>query len=177
MRRGAMLCAAACLAMLAPGFAAADQAREDAYARAFLDILQKRTLASGREYCGYFGYNSEGRIVATPARRGRIASCLPPLAPADMDVFASFHTHGSFDPAYANEIPSSDDVLTDREDGIIGYVGTPGGRVWRIDGPAAVAELVCGLACIYTDPDFLPGFDGEIPNTLTLQDIKRREGW
>ncbi|MEL6643162.1 MAG: DUF4329 domain-containing protein [Pseudomonadota bacterium] len=170
-----MLRAALFLALLAPGPALADQAREDAYARAFLDILQERTLKTGREYCGYFGYNTEGRIVATPARRGRAAACWPRWPEADVDVFASYHTHGSFDPRYFNETPSSDDVLTDRAEGIIGYVSTPGGRVWRVDGPDASAELVCGLGCVYSDPEFVPGADGEIPEFLTLRDIRRRE--
>ncbi|MEO0693334.1 MAG: DUF4329 domain-containing protein [Pseudomonadota bacterium] len=175
-RRKVHLCAAILLAALTPGIALADLAREDAYARAFLDILQERTLSTGREYCGYFGYDAEGRIVATPARRGRIASCLPPVPPVDMDVFASFHTHGSFNRNYFNETPSSDDIITDRAEGIIGYVSTPGGRIWRVDGPGAFAEQVCGLACVHSDPNFVPGSDGDIPDTLTLREIRRREG-
>ncbi|MEM9476400.1 MAG: DUF4329 domain-containing protein [Pseudomonadota bacterium] len=162
-------------ALFAGCAASADQAREDAYARAFLDILQQRTLTSGREYCGYFGYDTSGRIVATPARRGRLASCRPRWPEADVDVFASYHTHGAFDPRYFNELPSSDDVLTDRSDGIMGYIGTPGGRVWRVNGPDGTAEIVCGIACIHSDPEFIPGSDGEIPNRLTLDQILTRE--
>lgn len=145
-----------------------------AFAQRFLADLNPISIQAGREYCGYFGYDAQGRLTATRAKRGRADSCLP-RDPGDLDVFASYHTHGSYAYEADSEIPSSDDVISDQEEGVDGFVVTPGGRLWFIDGARAEARLLCGLNCLPADPDHEPGFMGPIAKRYTLEALLARE--
>lgn len=39
-------------------------------ATAYLDRVQARSIPEKVEYCGWFGYDSRGDLLATPAKRG-----------------------------------------------------------------------------------------------------------
>lgn len=127
---------------------------EIAFVTQVLNDLQPKSIAQHREYCGLIGIAPDGTFVATRPRRGRMASCLPPDPRwVPMRVIASYHTHGAADPDYYSEIPSFDDMRTDIADNTDGYVATPGGRLWYVDTRARVANQLCGLGCLVSDPN------------------------
>lgn len=147
-------------------------AQADDFAVAFLDTIQARSFAERREFCGYFVLDAAGQIRATPPVRGNLASCTQP-GPAP-NAFASYHTHGVYDAAYDNEVPSPEDMIGDFAFGIDGYISTPGGRVWRADVSRQVAVQVCGLGCVLVDTGFVPRNEASIPPTMTVQQVVNR---
>ena len=169
--------AALALALVLPPAGAMAQTDEElAFARAHLERLQLRSFRTGREYCGFFGYDPKGRLVAVKARPGGAASCTAVWPHARIRVFASYHTHGAWDEYTDGEVPSVEDMQGDMADGIHGYISTPGGRFWFIDGPMGVAQQVCGQGCLATDPAFEPEPEGSVPEMLTLEALKARQG-
>ncbi len=136
--------------------------------------LQPRSITENRELCGYIGYNRLGELRATRVMTGDEATCQLPNWPIKLTVVASFHTHSTFSPEYDSEVPSTTDVESDESAGIDGYVATPGGRLWYIDGRRGVATQVCGLGCMGQDPNFIPGDSGPIAQSYTLQQLRRR---
>jgi hypothetical protein len=145
-------------------------------AREILLQLQPRSFAENREYCGYIGVMSDGRVMATEVTRGDAYSCLSRGDESRfVDIVASFHTHAAFDRTADNEVPSSDDVLGDMDEGVDGYVATPGGRLWYIDGRRGVATQLCGLGCMGQDPNFIAYDAGPIAQRYTLRELRRRE--
>ncbi|WP_082152671.1 DUF4329 domain-containing protein [Candidatus Rhodobacter oscarellae] len=99
-----------------------------------------------------------------------------PRDPRDAaEIIASFHTHGGFDEDADSEVPSVSDVLADMEEGLDGYLSTPGGRFWFIDGQTGVSRQLCGLGCLPQDPDFAPGLHGTISKRYTLGQLEARE--
>ncbi len=159
-------------APVAPPQDTPDDQAVHAFAKAFLDGLQPRSVAQRAEYCGYFYLDADGRMAGTPPRRGTFASCDMP-GPFE-GVFASYHTHSAFDPDYDNEVPSETDLLSDFDFGIDGYVSTPGGRVWHVDHGTRTTAQICGLGCVYQDPGFRPVGEAGIRARFTLQQLARR---
>lgn len=146
---------------------------EAAFVRSILSELQRASFAENREYCGVVGFDSEGELVSSPISRGDEGSC---SVASDGDVViatASFHTHGGFSEDFSSEVPSIDDLEGDEAEGIDGYVATPGGRFWFIDTAeeVIVASQICGIGCLPSDPAFVPGLDGEIPVSMTYDEI------
>jgi hypothetical protein len=169
--------AALVLVVLWGGSAVAQDPAEMAAARAVLLDLQGRSFAEDREYCGYIGVMPDGTYMATEVTRGRSHSCLSRGDESRfMEVTASFHTHGGFHWDADSEVPSVEDMLGDMEEGVNGYVATPGGRFWYIDGVRGVAYQICGLGCLGQDPDFVEGAAGAIAVEYTL-DALRSRGW
>ena len=167
--------AALALALALPAVGASAQTAEElAFARTHLGQLQARSLRTGREYCGFFGYDGTGRLVAVKARPGGAASCTAIWPHPRIRVFASYHTHGAWDADADGEVPSVEDMQGDMADGIHGYLSTPGGRFWFIDGPKGVARQICGPGCLAIDPAY-PA-DEAIPERLTLEALKARQG-
>ncbi len=161
---------------LGAGAVQAQEAAELAAARAVLLQLQPRSFAENLEYCGYIGRMPGGQLAATEVTRGDAWGCLSRGDESRfVEVVASFHTHAAFDRAADSEVPSSDDVRGDMEEGVNGYVATPGGRLWYIDGARGVASQVCGLGCMGQDPGFIPGDSGPIAQSYTLGDLIARE--
>ena len=177
MIRTAVIAAfAAALIQLAPNSAAAQDAAELAAARAVLLQLQPRSFAENLEYCGYVGRMPDGRLTATEVSRGDSWGCLSRGDESRfVEIVASFHTHAGFDTAADSEVPSTDDVRGDMAEGTNGYVATPGGRLWYIDGVRGVATQVCGLGCMGQDPSFVAGDSGPIAQRYTLQELQMRE--
>ena len=138
--------------------------------------MQPRSFAENREYCGFLGVDASASFRATPPVRGDAESCEIVGFPEDFVVVASYHTHGGYAAELDSEVPSTDDVQSDVADRTFGYVATPGGRVWLVDWRDRTARQLCGPGCVASDPDFVPGQAGWIPSTLTLAEIRRREG-
>ena len=153
----------------------AQDAKVASIAKSTLSDLQERSFDADREYCGMIGRNVEGQLVVSRPRRGRVASCRPRDLPDGYEVVASYHTHGSYDPAYDNEVPSSNDVYSDMDEGVNGYISTPGGRFWFVDGQTGEARQLCGLGCLPQDPEFQRDLTLPVPQSFTLQELLTRE--
>jgi hypothetical protein len=141
---------------------------EIALIRKVFTKLQPLSIRYDREYCGYIGTDAAGVLRATEPFPGDASSCLPP-DPVDLAVIiASYHTHAAFSRDFHNEIPSQQDVEGDAEDGIDGYVATPGGRLWYVDGRAMTVHQICPVNCLPADPGFLFYDSGVVVKTYTL---------
>ena len=133
------------------------QTQINSFAREQLSQLQSRSFADRAEYCGIISENSDGELVTQEVIRGHEAQC-------DISYFslrnklpvANFHTHGAYDTRYDGEVPSLQDFQSDVASGMHGYVSTPGGRLWHIDGPARTAKQLCGQGCLPVDPAYVP---------------------
>lgn len=137
------------LAMTVP--AMAQDAQQMAAARSILADLQARSIRENREYCGLLLRSPDGRLISTKAFRGRKAQCTVRRIPNKGVVVASYHTHGSFLEGYDNEVPSLLDLQVEIEWGIDGYVSTPGGRFWHVDGRNGTIRMICGPRCMPSD--------------------------
>ena len=160
------------LALLLTGPALAQSAEEVAFAREFLDRLQVRSIVEDREYCGYFGRSEDGRFLATRPRRGKYNSCSMGSPPESMNVFASYHTHAAYERYSVNEIPSLQDLRSDIDQQIDGYVSTPGGRLWLVDHKARETRQICGEGCVAQDPVYRPGKFEKVRPSYTLDDLE-----
>lgn len=142
-------------------------------ARSALTELQAPSFEHNREFCGVIGRFGDGRMAITPHRRGRAASCTPRGWRSMSDILATYHTHGAYGPDFDNEVPSLWDLLAVIDEQVDGYVSTPGGRFWFVDGEQGEARLICGLGCLPQDPNFRE--DGlPVPDVLTLDDLRAR---
>lgn len=142
------------------------------FAKTVLDDLQSVSIAEGREYCGYIFETETGDMAATSALPGGESFC--DLPEADSNVIASYHTHGDFSEDYDNEVPSIDDVSSDFDAGIDGYISTPGGRIWLVDYDTQVARQLCNVMCVTSDPDNDPEDAGFVPQTFTMEELEAR---
>ncbi len=154
--------------------AGAQDQRELNYVRSIFDTVQARSISENREYCGYFGYTADGRLASTPAYPGKFDECTPEW-PEDLDVIASWHTHGAYDEQTWSEVPSVMDIEADEDEGIDGYVATPGGRLWYVDTTDMVVFQICSYGCLGTDSGFTKGAEGDIARSYTYQELIRRE--
>jgi len=142
------------------------------YVLSVLDELQAASFADGREYCGYVLLSPLGHFDKTERRKGHEGSCRPKSPPNDYDILASFHTHGAYSVEYESEYPSRDDVLADMSEGNDGYVSTPGGRVWYVDGATGLSSLLCDRGCVRADPKFVTdGIAPEMGRDYAMDDL------
>lgn len=141
----------------------------------FLDGLQGPSFAEDREFCGYFGYDAAGNFVASGPNEGGEAFC-EPILPNDIDVIASYHTHGAYGPEHDAEVPSPEDIQSDMAEGVFGYVSTPGGRIWLIDWRDGVARQVCGASCVAVDPAYNAAEAGPVARVYNLDTLAVRFG-
>lgn len=148
---------------------------ELAFVTEILTGLQRRSFAESREFCGYIGLSRDGAWISTPISRGDEASCPLPSVPPGMRIVASFHTHSTYSPDYASEWPTVQDVLTDAETGIDGYISTPGGRLWHVDTDTLTVRELCGRACLPQDPNYVAADDGPLRPVMTLRELQRWE--
>jgi hypothetical protein len=146
----------------------------DRFAAGFFDKLQPRSIKEAVEYCGLFIRDSAGRFAATKPRRGRAGSCQPEDGPAGAKVVASYHTHGAYDRGADTEVPSRDDLNSDIEEKIDGYIATPGGRLWLNDAAVKKSILLCGEGCVAADPAYRPCPAFPPDEEYTLESLKAR---
>lgn len=133
--------------------------------------IQPGSLARNREYCGYIGFDEDGELVASKARKGRKSSCTP-RDPRNIEVIiASYHTHGGYEGHDGYEVPSVDDIESDEAEGIDGYVATPGGRLWYIDTEDMTISLVCGAGCLIQAEGYEPEPDADIRESYTYDEL------
>lgn len=124
------------------------------YAYDILDKLNQLSIALNREFCGFIYFNHDGELSMTQPEKGSTDGCwLTEPNDASM-IFASYHTHAAFDPAYLNEYPSEVDMEGDFGSDRHGYIATPGGRMWYVDNDKQVARQLCGYRCMYFDPRY-----------------------
>lgn len=161
----------AAILVCAPALAVSQSADEEALMREVYEELNPRSIAENIEHCGYVGYTAEGDLAISPPTPGDESSCLSD-DPDNLDVvIASYHTHGGYSYDYDSEIPSGTDMETDEEEGIDGWVATPGGRLWYIDTTDMETWQVCGIGCLPSDPDFVPGDSGVIEQSYTYEEL------
>lgn len=139
----------------------------------FLEGVQVKSLEADREFCGYF-VRVEERIVATPPQPGSHYECLSAEPSGDVEVIASYHSHGAFDVNADSEVPSVDDILGDREEEVDGYIVTPGGRVWFHDLESGRVVLICGPKCVISDPEHSDDVFEPIATRYTLEGLRLR---
>ncbi len=157
------------------GAGIAISAAEIALVRQHLDRVQRQSFRGDREYCGYLGRTRSGRLVVTRMRRGQRNGCTPPMPQRGMTLLASIHTHGAYARDVPAEFPTTLDMDSDAAEGVNGYIGTPGGRLWFIDSAARVAYQLCGPGCLPQDPHFHAGDDGVIRHSYRYRDLLRLE--
>lgn len=135
----------------------------------FFDELQPKSIADNKEYCGYFGINDQDEFVATEPTRGEQDSCFSDEPPLDMDIFASYHTHGAFSYDADTELPSSNDMEADIAEEVDGYISTPGGRIWFTDSLKEISIMVCGRNCTVSDDEYE---EDALPPVLNRYDLE-----
>lgn len=163
------------MALLA-GPGAAQTPQEVALAKATLGALQFRSFRVAREHCGYLGRLADGALVAAKPRVGDFYSCVTRWPHERIEVFASYHTHSTWHEDADSEVPSVQDVEGDMADGIDGYISTPGGRLWFVDGQSGAMRQICGVGCLPVDPGFRPEPPGSVPEAMTLDELRARHG-
>jgi hypothetical protein len=142
------------------------------FAKATLNELQAISFANNREYCGYLVLILDGTLTASAATKGGVDECLPENPPEEHLIVASYHTHGAFEYDTPAEFPSVSDVEADEFEGINGYVSTPGGRLWYVDGVNLTVEQICGVGCMIQDPNFEAGLDGQIKESYSIDELR-----
>jgi hypothetical protein len=142
------------------------------FAKATLNELQATSFANNREYCGYLVLILDGTLTASAATKGGVDECRPENPPEEHLIVASYHTHGAFEYDTPAEFPSLSDVEADAYEGINGYVSTPGGRLWYVNGVNLTVEQICGVGCMVQDPNFEAGLDGQIKESYSIDELR-----
>lgn len=159
------------IAAVFPLSLSAQSAEEEALIRATFAMLNPVSIEQNIEYCGYVGFTAGGDLAVSTPTRGDEGSCLAD-DPINLDlIVASYHTHGAFSPDYDSELPSGTDMEGDEDEGIDGWVATPGGRLWYIDTTDMETFQVCGIGCLPADPDFVRGGSGIIAESYIYDDL------
>lgn len=159
--------------ILGASSASADPETELALARSVLGSLQAQSFRDNVEYCGYLGLDGGGSFVATPAAKGGPDWCEIDM-PEGVEIVASYHMHAGYDPNTWSEIPSGEDMETDEDQGIDGYVSTPGGRLWYIDTEDMIATQICGIGCVPLDPKTQPTPEDNIQQSYSYNELVQK---
>jgi hypothetical protein len=162
------------LLLLAPSAALAQDSSEIRFVTGIFSQIQPASFAENREYCGYIGLDDNDRWVATPIVRGKRDECTPEW-PNDFGPIASLHTHAGFDREAFSEVPSVTDIESDEDEGVDGWLATPGGRLWFIDTTDMVVSQICGIGCIDQDPKFTEGAQGMVEISYTYKELLNLE--
>lgn len=133
---------------------------EEVLIRSVFADLNPTSIEQNVEFCGYIGFTADGELAYSQPTRGDEGSCLSD-DPTNLELItAPYHTHGGFSPDYSSELPSGTDMEGDEDEGIDGWVATPGGRLWYIDTTDMVTFQICGIGCLPSDPEFIAGDSG-----------------
>jgi hypothetical protein len=164
------------LAALMPMQAPAQGAQETAFVMGLMESMNALSVRFNREVCGYILRHPNGAYSSTKVSWGGHASCASLPVRDGMDVVSSWHTHAAWARSYDGEVPSIQDVEGDMRLGVNGWVGTPGGRLWFVDGQSGTMRQVCGRSCLPVDPGFVPEEHGPVGETYTLDGLYARFG-
>jgi hypothetical protein len=110
-------------------------------------------------------------LIASKPTRGDEGSCLSDDPHFIEVITASYHTHGGHSLDYFNEVPSGEDMEGDADEGIDGYVATPGARLWYIDSVDMIASQLCGIGCLPADHTFVVGDNGPVAASYSYDDL------
>jgi hypothetical protein len=144
---------------------------DEALIRSVFADLNPTSIEQNVEFCGYIGFTADGELAYSQPTRGDEGSCLSD-DPTNLELItASYHTHGGFSPDYSSELPSGTDMEGDEDEGIDGWVATPGGRLWYIDTTDMVTFQICGIGCLPSDPEFIAGDSGIIEQSYSYDDL------
>jgi len=141
---------------------------------ALLRNMNQQSITHNREVCGYIVRTPAGTLEVSKVSWGGPASCATIPVPPEYTIISSWHTHAAWAPGYDGEVPSTIDVEGDMGMGINGWVSTPGGRMWFINGQTGFMYQVCGRDCLPTDPGFYPEEHGPVEKQYTLAQLRRR---
>lgn len=159
--------------LLVPALGQAQSREEVEFVKHLFLELQVKSFAKRLEYCGFIGIAPGGELWATPPAEGNEDSCALEWPPG-LEVVATYHTHGAFDFAYHNELPSDVDMLNDQSLGVNGWIATPGGRLWHVDSKRMVAKQVCGVGCLPVAPNFYKSQAGNVAKLYTFDELRER---
>ena len=144
---------------------------DEALIRSVFADLNPTSIEQNVEFCGYIGFTADGELAYSQPTRGDEGSCLSD-DPTNLELItASYHTHGGFSPDYSSELPSGTDMEGDEDEGIDGWVATPGGRLWYIDRTDMVTFQICGIGCLPSDLEFIAGDSGIIEQSYSYDDL------
>ena len=156
--------------------ATAQDAAEMEFVQALMVSMNRLSIRFNREVCGFILQDADGTFTSTKASWGGEASCATlPIEPGVRPI-SSWHTHAAWGLGYDGEVPSIQDVEGDMRFGVNGWVGTPGGRLWYVDGTTGSMTQACGRDCVPTDPDFFPEEHGPVAETYSLDEVYWRFG-
>lgn len=150
---------------------AAQDNAEVALVKAIFAQINPVSIRENIEYCGYIGLDDSGDLITSGATPGEEGSCLSDDPLEIAVITASWHTHGGHSLDYFNEVPSTDDYEGDEDEGIDGFVATPGGRLWFIDTTDGIMVQLCGIGCLPMDPNFVRGENGIIAQSYTYDEL------
>ncbi len=168
--------ALALMLMVLPMKAPAQSAEETAFVRALMESMNALSVRFNREVCGFVLRDPDGSYSSTKASWGGPASCASEPLEAGVEVVSSWHTHAAWAEGYDGEVPSTQDVEGDMAFGVNGWVGTPGGRLWFVDGATGTVRQSCGRDCLPVDPNFFPEEHGPVAEVYTLDALFARFG-
>lgn len=152
----------------------AQSVEETELVHALLRNMNRESIQYDREVCGHILRAPSGRLEVSKVSWGGPASCAMLPVPAGYTVLSSWHTHAAWAPGYDGEVPSTVDVEGDMARGINGWVSTPGGRLWFVNGQTGFIYQVCGRNCLPSDPGFVAEEHGPVEKMYTLAELRRR---
>jgi hypothetical protein len=158
------------------GQARAQSAQETAFVMGLMESMNALSVRFNREVCGYILRHPNGAYSSTKVSWGGHASCASLPTGDGIDVVSSWHTHAAWAEGYDGEVPSIQDVEGDMRQGINGWVGTPGGRLWHVDGRTGAMRQICGRGCLPEDPGFFPEEHGPVGEAYSLDGLYARFG-
>ena len=161
--------------MTAP-FVQAQSAEETEFITALYMNMNPLSIEFNREVCGYVVRRPSGELDSTKVSWGTNASCASLPVPPGVEVISSWHTHAAWGEGYDGEVPSTVDVEGDMRQGVNGWVSTPGGRLWFVNGQTGNMHQVCGRDCLPSDPNFFPEEHGPVAKSYTLESLRARFG-
>lgn len=145
------------------------------YARDVLEDIQSRSIAKNQEYCGVIFEDEDGNLKTSTIYEGDRAACVLDWGvPLGNHVVASFHSHAAHDEDFDSEVPSVEDLASDFDARIDGFVSTPGGRIWHVQWREEEAVQMCGEGCLEQDPNYLRAGSERVPRRFSLEDLQAR---
>jgi hypothetical protein len=157
--------------LFVPVAVSAQSAKELALVKQIFADLNPHSIAENKEFCGYIGLDDDGNLAFSEPTPGDNDSCLAD-DPSNINIITtSYHTHAAFSPDYSSELPSGTDMEGDEDEGIDGWVATPGGRLWYIDTDDMTTRQICGIGCLPSDPNFIAGDSGIIEQSYSYDEL------
>ena len=163
-----------CIAFFTASAATAQSESEATLVQAMFRVMNAQSIAYNREVCGHILRNPAGRLEVSKASWGGPDSCGMIPTPAGYEVVSSWHTHAAWAQGYDNEVPSLIDVEGDMSQGIDGWLATPGGRLWYINGQTGEIHQFCGPECLPSDPNSQMDARGPVNKYYTLSELRAR---